>query len=196
MAGEKSIKLAHKVRDILGDLNKGRIRNDTIIFDLLSRYQREWMTQLNTTRQVITLTLTTATEYNLDDLNVRPTVLVNKVIKIYTPDAQETDYVISYDKINNKIIIGEETPPVTGEIIYVLAYMKPATAISKTADPVIGDDYEPYLTDAVLTHFPTKDIPQTLENVENVRTRVKRLADSMRNRERNRPGQINQLTYY
>ena len=191
MAGEKSKYLVNRIRDILGDLHNKRIRNDVILYDLLTRYQREFMTSYNTTRTVTTVTLTTATEYTL-------ATNINKIIRVYVPDTQtDTDYYITIDEINRKIKIGESETPVTGEKIYIDAYLKPVTAISKTVDPVIGDDYEPYLTDAVLTHFPTEGIPQTLADIEEVRERVRDFASRQRVMNRFTGGKtIQSLNFY
>lgn len=193
--GSISQKLVHKVRDILGDLSKSRIKNDVILYDLFSRYQREWMTQLNTTRKLITINITTATAYELDALLTDGTA-VNKMIEVYDPADQTTNYIYKYDKHSNKIILSEETSPSTGDIIYVIAYVKPVEDIASDTDPVIGSDFEPYLIDAALTHFPMKDIPQTLENVENIRAIVRRQADAVKNRQRHKPGNLRQLNYY
>lgn len=168
--GLVSKKLAFKIRDILGDLAKGRIKNDVILYDLLSRFQREFMSRHNTTIAKFTITLSTALEYTID-------VTAGKIIKVYTADTQERNYEYDIDEQSRKLILTDRAgnEPVTGDVIYYDAYLKP-TVINSTTDPVIGTDYEPYLIDAVLTEFPTKGIPQTETDIEVVHARVKEQA--------------------
>jgi hypothetical protein len=169
-AGDVSKKLAFKIRNILGDLSKSRIRSDVILFDLLSRFQREFMSRHNTTTAKFTITLTTALEYPID-------VTAGKIVKIYVPDTQERNYEYDVNEQSRKLILTdrEGNEPVTGDVIYYDAYLKP-TVIDENTDPVIGTDYEPYLVDAVLTQYPTKGIPQTETDIEVVHARVKEQA--------------------
>ena len=172
-AGTISKGLVFKIRDILGDLSKGRIKNNTILYDLLSQFQREFMTKFNTNKATFTINITTDMEYAVD-------TTVNKVIKVYDASTQKTEYRYTWDETGRKIVLSADVLPVTGDKIYYDAYLKPLIDINSSVDPVIPADYHPYLIKAVLVQFPTKDIPQTLEAFESVKIRVMELANSLK----------------
>lgn len=180
-AGDISKRLAHQVRDILGDLSKSLIPNDYIIYRHMSQLQREWMTVFHTTRQIFEFTITgDGTEYDLDPR-------FDKLSHYYGQNEDETDITFSIDEHRRKL----KVHTANGETkLYVVAFIKPATHasdatpavsvsdnITSTFDPIIGYEYYDYLVDGVLAMYSTDK--RQFKGLDMIYKQVKALSDTL-----------------
>jgi hypothetical protein len=185
-AGDTTKKLISQVRTALRDDAPRIFPTDIPLIDSLNKYQTEFMLLFETTYQVFAVTLTSGTtEYTMDPR-------VNRIDRAYShnSDLEENDYEIQSDYDRRKLILlAEDEDVTTSDIIYVKAWIKPATHevnnggtisivsddISTTYDPIIGTMYEGYLAQAVIAEAKGDDkgMALTYNQVKMLSRRVK-----------------------
>lgn len=149
--GDKSKILVSKIRTDLGDEAHKLIRTDDMIYRKLSSYQMDWSKRYKCIKEVIQFDLVA---------NQETYPLESKVVSI-----NNLSYNFSY---SNKPIITEITKHDTrqiqlsgsdlfeaGNVMYADAYIQATDddAISRTNDPIIGEDYHELLVKAVLSEY-------------------------------------------
>ena len=188
--GDITKRLTSEIRDALGDNNKLLVKSDITFYNLLNKYQLEFMTRYLTTEAYYDLTMVagTLTYY----LNKR----VHKIIEFRSDDSGNAD------PDDDSVAEGTYVPEThtllflvdtftNGEVITVRAYIKPdftledengdvktSDKIDEDTDPLIGEEYYEYLKEACLVHF-RHAIPG-LRSLRDVRRDVKALVYSLR----------------
>ena len=188
--GDITKRLTSEIRDALNDNNRIFVKSDITFYNLLNKYQLEFMTRYLTTEAYYNLTMVTGTLTYY--LNKR----VHKIIEFRSDDSGNDD--ADDDSVAEGVYVPEThtllfvTDSFTNaEVITVRAYIKPdfsvededgeektSDKIDEDTDPIIGENYYEYLKEACLAHF--RNEVQGFRSLRDVRRDVKDLAYALR----------------
>lgn len=191
MAGDVTQYLISVIRDTLGQYtNQQLLKTDSYVIHLLNKYQSQFMSIYKTTEETYTITLTAGTyTYTLHPRLFEVTNIRGDDDNVFD------DYKGTWDKANQQLILDEDDTITTGDKLYVTGFIKPVLAeysveggeatvdsMSKTFDPLIQEDYHPYLIEAVLAHF--RHINEAFAPLETIWFQVAELAKHLDKRMR------------
>lgn len=183
-AGDISKRLMSDIRDELGDQAMELIRNDNIIYDKLTHYQKNFMMFFQTSRVKFEYPLfTNQSEYELQERMMNITkVRFNDEMEYYPiyklPQETPGDDV-------RVITLTRADKLVTGtDIMTVWAFIKPldTDVISATMDPIIEKVYHYLLKEAVLSHY--RHLHPEFRPMELIEKDIKRTANKLKAIER------------
>ena len=185
--GDKTGNLVSQIRDILQQHSDNQLfKNDYVFYNALDKYQQLFMVQYYTTREKYTITLVAGTDtYALSSRLFQITDISGDVDNSYD------DYKGRYDKDSHSIIISDSENIVAGDKIYVEGFIKPSydwgdsrasDRIDENTDPIIQEEYYPYLIDAVLSDY--RKFNEAFPSLEYVKEQVRQLSKNLRKTER------------
>lgn len=199
--GDISKELVNKVRIDLDDLGRKIIKTDDIIYRKLSFYQKDWSKRFKCIKLVIQYDLVA----NQSIYPIESKVVSINNIKFYDPSTEDTFILYCYwnngtwdyccesfcSRFNPKVFISPLTKHearqivlsgsenfTAGQVMYADAYIQATDddKISRTNDPIIGEDYTDYLYKAVLSEY--RYLRPDFQKLESIEERVKDTAFS------------------
>jgi len=183
-AGDKSKKLVIEIRDAIGDNDNLHYKNDNGIYERLNYYQTLFMTTYFTTFKRWEIPLAAAIyKYPMDDSILAVTH------KPYSNN--DTDYRVDWihepyptvgEVAGTKriFILQNEAEIVSGNKIYVESFVKATAPISELHDPEIGDDYLPWLKEAVKSEHKDRLPDKGFQSLKQVLNFVKGLSSGVK----------------
>jgi hypothetical protein len=185
-AGDRTKRLTAEIRDILSmnDITK-TLKNDYLLYNYLTKHQYNFMLDKRASKRFFEITLANGTDsYALD-------VRLFSVLSFEDGSDNENTYIGCYKEQSHTIEIASDVSAIeTGDKIVVSGFIKPVydydngltggnriqinDRITESYDPIIENDYDDLLVEAVLSEF--RHLNQYLKKIDTIMEEVERRA--------------------